>query len=207
VKRKLGLITTAGALAFALTLVLAACGGSGDSNGVASLTDTTGQSTTNGSSGNTGTGKKDPEEAALEYTKCMREHGVDMPDPGAGGELRLEVRPGNREKVENAQKACEDLLENARPRLSEEQQAAMQEALLAFAKCMRQHGIDMPDPKFSEGGRVTQQQFGRGGVDPDDPKFQEAAEACEPIMEEARRKAGLPEGGPGRGLRRSGGGS
>jgi hypothetical protein len=205
VKRKLGLLATVGALAVALTLVLAACGGSGgESNGVASLTDTT--STTDGSSGGAGNAKKDPEEAALEYTRCMREHGVDMEDPGAGGELRLDVRPGNREKVENAQRACEGLLENARPQLSEEQQAAMQEAMLAFAKCMREHGINMPDPTFGEGGRMMQR-FERGAVDPDDPKFQEAAEACEPIMEEARRKAGLPEGGPGRSFRRSGGGS
>jgi hypothetical protein len=206
-KRKLGLVTAAGALAVALMLVLAACGGgSGDSDGVASLSDTTGQSTTDGSSGSTGKGKQDPEDAALEYTKCMREHGVDMEDPGAGGELRLEVRPGNQKKVEKAQKACEALLENARPQLSEEQQAAMQEAMLAFAKCMREHGIDMPDPQFSEDGRMTQR-FGSGDVNPDDPRFQEAAKACEPIVEEARRKAGLPEGGPGRSFNRSGGGS
>jgi hypothetical protein len=207
VKRKLGLVTTVGALAVALTLVLAACGGGGgDSNGVASLTDTTDQSSTDGSSGSTGKGKKDPEEAALEYTKCMREHGVDMDDPGAGGELRLEVRPGNRKKVEAAQKACEGLLENARPKLSEEQQAALQEALLACARCMREHGIDMPDPTFGEGGKMTQQ-FRKGDVNPDDPKFKEAEKACEPIMEEARRKADLPEPQGGRGFRRSSGGS
>jgi hypothetical protein len=206
VKRKLGLVTTVGALAVALTLVLTACGGGGESNGVASLTDTTGQSSTDGSSGNTGA-KKDPEEAALEYTKCMREHGVDMDDPGAGGELRLEVRPGNQKKVEAAQKACEYLLEDARPQLSEEQQAAMQEAALAFAKCMREHGIDMPDPTFGEGGKMMQMQSGRGSVNPDDPRFKEAAKACEPIMEEARRKAGLPKPQGGRGFNRSGGGS
>jgi hypothetical protein len=206
VKRKVGLVTTVGALAVALTLALAGCGGGGDSNGVASLTDTTGQSTTDGSSGGTSNAKKDPEEAALEYVECMREHGVDMEDPGAGGELRLEVRPGNQEKVERAQRACEGLLENARPQLTEEQQAAMQEAMLAFAKCMREHGIDMPDPQFSEDGRMTQR-FGSGDVNPDDPRFQEAAKACEPIVEEARRKAGLPEQQGGRGFRRSSGGS
>jgi hypothetical protein len=136
----------------------------------------------------------------------MREHGVDMEDPGAGGELRLEIRPGNRKKVEAAQKACEGLLENARPKLSEEQQAEMQEAMLAFAKCMRQHGIDMPDPKFGEDGMMSQQ-VGKGDVNPDDPRFKEAAKACEPIVEEARRKAGLPEPQGNRGFRRSSRGS
>ena len=33
----------------------------------------------------------------------------------------------------------------------------MQEEMLAFAECMREHGIDMPDPVFSEDGRVEAQ--------------------------------------------------
>jgi hypothetical protein len=198
-KKTLRLTVAAGALAVALALILAACGGSGDSDGVASLGDGTG---TNGS---TTTAERDPEQAALDYTKCMREQGVDMPDPGPNGELQLQVGPGNKDKVEKAQRKCEPLLENARPKLSEEQQSVMQDALLAFARCMREHGVDMPDPQFGEGGRVTQR--GQRGVNPDDPKFQEAQEACEPILEEARRKAGLPDNGPGRSFRKSGGDS
>jgi hypothetical protein len=204
-KRKLGFAATVGALLLALTLVLTACGGDGDSDGVASLGDTTGQSTTENDNASKGD-DKDPQDAALEYAKCMREHGVDMPDPGPNGELQLQVGPGdNRKKVEEAQRACQDILEDARPKLSEEQQSILQDALLAFAKCMREHGVDMPDPQFGEGGMVIQRDEGRGGVNPDDPKFQTAAEACEPIMDEARRKAGLPEGRPG--FQRSGGDS
>jgi hypothetical protein len=198
-KKTLRLTVTAAALAGALALVLGACGGSGDSDGVASLGE---GSSTNGS---TTTAERDPEQAALDYAKCMREQGVDMPDPGANGELQLQVGPGNKDKVEKAQRKCEPLLENARPKLSEEQQSVMQDALLAFARCMREHGIDMPDPQFGEGGRVTQR--GQRGVNPDDPKFQEAQEACEPILDEARRKAGLPDKGPGRSFRKSGGDS
>jgi hypothetical protein len=202
VNRRFGVIATAGVLAVTLALVLAACGGSGDSGGVASLTDTAGQTTTNEDEAS---GSTDPEQAALEYTQCMRENGVDMADPGANGELRLEVRPGERQKVEKAQRACEHLLEKARPKLSEEQQNAMQDALLAFAKCMRKNGIDMPDPVFGEGGKVTQRDSSGRGLNPDDPKFKKAEEACSPILDEGRRKAGLPEG---RGsLRRSGGDS
>jgi hypothetical protein len=202
VDRKFGFVATAGVIAVALILVLAACGGDGggESNGVASLG---GQ---NGNTGTTTTGSQDPQQAALEYTQCMRENGVDMADPGSDGELQLNVGPGNRDKVEKAQRKCEPLLENARPRLTEEQQNLMQEAQLEFAKCMREHGIDMPDPVFGEGGRVTQRLTPGSGVNPDDPKFKEAQEACEPIVEEARRKAGLPE--PGRpNTQRSGGGS
>ena len=38
---------------------------------------------------------------------------------------------------------------------SEEEQEKMQEQALEFSKCMREHGIDMPDPQFSEDGGVT----------------------------------------------------
>jgi hypothetical protein len=47
------------------------------------------------------------------------------------------------------------------------------QADLAFARCMRQHGINIPDPKPD--GRVDM----RGsGVDRDDPKFKAAERAC-----------------------------
>jgi hypothetical protein len=203
VKSKLIHAATVAGAALAVTLLVGACGGGGgDPEGVASLTDT-GQSGTGGDGAAT-TGKQDPQDAALDYAQCMREHGVDMPDPGPDGEIQLQVGPDDdREKVQEAQEACKDILQDAGPRLSEEQQTVMQDALLAFAKCMREHGIDMPDPQFGEGGMVTQQ--GSTGMDPDDPKFQEAQEACEPIMEDARREAGLPNESPS--LQRSGGDS
>src|SRR4029450_1378238 len=128
-----------------MTLALAACGGGGDSGGVASL----GGSKQGDSS--TTTNSSDPEQAALDFVRCMREHGVDMPDPTSGGGINLRIRPGEQSKVERAQKACQPIMETAAPKLSEEQQSVMQDAALAFAKCMRQHGIDMPDPTFGKG--------------------------------------------------------
>jgi hypothetical protein len=189
-KRTLRVAAAAGLFAVALTLALTACGGDGggDSDGVASLG---GQAS--GSNGSTTT-EQDPEQAALDYARCMREHGVDMPDPSPGGGLGLNVTPANEDKVRDAQRACSHILDDVRPRLSEEQQNVMQDALLAFAKCMRKHGIDMPDPEFGKGGRVTQKSPAGRGFDPEDPDFKEAQGACEPIMDEARRKAGLPEG-------------
>ena len=46
-----------------------------------------------------------------------------------------------------------------------EQQAEMQEEMLEFAECMREHGIDMPDPVFGDDGRV---EVGIGGPDGED---------------------------------------
>lgn len=192
--RKLGFPATAGALAAALILVLAACGGNGDSDGVASLTDTTGQSTTDGGqgSGDNGSGaasERESEEAALEYAQCMREHGIDMPDP-VNGRFDFRTGPGDEEKMEEAQEACQDILEDVAPPFDEEQQAELQDAMLAFARCMREHGIDFPDPQFQDEGFL---QLMPEGAE-DDPKFEEAQEACQPILDEAQPDAPSGQG-------------
>jgi hypothetical protein len=189
VKRKLELAATAGALAAALILVLTACGGNGDSDDVASLTDTTGQSTTEGS-GDNGSGalsEEEREEAELEYAQCMREHGIDFPDP-VNGRFQHRGEPGDAEKMEEAQEACGDILEGIVPQLSEEEEAELQEATLEFARCMREHGIDFPDPQFEEGGGILQMM--PEGTE-DDPKFEEAQEACQPILDAVQ-----PDGPP-----------
>jgi hypothetical protein len=205
-KRKLGVTATAGVLAVVLTLALTACGGSGDSDGVASLPDSTGQSTTNEGS-SAGASQQDPQEAALAYARCMRAHGIDVPDPDANGGVQLNAHPGDEAKIKKAQDACGDILQRSAPKLSKEQQSALQDGLLAFAKCMRKHGIDMPDPQFGEGGIVTQKGGPGSGPDPNDPKFKEAQEACEPIVQAARRKADLPKSSESPGFSTSGGGS
>jgi hypothetical protein len=193
-RRKLVRATAVGALAVALTLVVAACGGGDDSSGVASLTDT-GQTTTNGSGsgGSGGTSPAERREAELKFAQCMREHGVDMPDP-VNGRFELRVRPRDQQKAAEAQQACRKYLEDIAPRISEEDQARMREAALDYAKCMREHGIDMADPEFQEGGGMTMRM--PRGTQEDDPKFKDAQEACEPILQAARpeRSDGGPEG-------------
>jgi hypothetical protein len=49
--------------------------------------------------------------------------------------------------------------------------------MLAYARCLRQHGIDMPDPKFDAQGHMAMQL--PSGVGPDDPKFKAADQACQ----------------------------
>jgi hypothetical protein len=189
-KRKLGLAAVVGALGVALALAATACGGGGDNNGVASLDPTTGQTTT-GDEGSGGKGKPDAKQAALDFARCMREHGVDMPDP-VNGRLELRSQRGDQRKVDEAQKACRHILEDAMPPLSEEQKAAMRDAALDFAKCMREHGVDMPDPTFQDGGMLMQ---APKGMKKDDPKVQEAQKACQPILDRARPKGSKDQGG------------
>jgi hypothetical protein len=107
----------------------------------------------------------------------MREHGVDMPDPkpagdGSGGmAITLGGDGADRTKIDAAQNACKHLMPNGgemKPPSAEELDKMRQQA-----KCMREHGIDMPDPDQSGKGAT------RMGAPGDDPKkFEAAAKAC-----------------------------
>jgi hypothetical protein len=61
-----------------------------------------------------------------------------------------------------------------------------QEAMLAFAQCMRDHGVDMEDPPFGEGGRVLMRGLADGGVDALGEAFQAAQQACGSFLEAMR---------------------
>jgi hypothetical protein len=143
-------------------------------------------------------------EGALKYAKCMREHGIDMPDPqrvGSGGiKQTMNGRPGSRAKMEAANKDCQKYMQIGGGRApSAAEQAKAKDAMLAYAKCMRDNGVDMPDPKFSNsGGGVTFQLGGpgnkggsTGGPNPDSPTFKAADKVCHSKL------ADLEKGGPG----------
>jgi hypothetical protein len=57
----------------------------------------------------------------------------------------------------------------------------MQDEMVKFAKCMREQGIDMPDPAPAGAaggeGSITVP-LGKGGLKPHDPKMKAAHEAC-----------------------------
>ena len=158
--------------ALALTLVVTACGGDESSAGT----------------------KKDPQEAGLEFAQCMRENGVpDFPDPDENGRFTITPESGGRDlgsaASRRAQEKCRHLLARMQPpELSDEEKAEMQDKALEFARCMRKHGIDIPDPDFSrESGGVAVEL--PKDFNPEDPKFQEAQKACGEIL-------GEPAGGP-----------
>jgi hypothetical protein len=129
-------------------------------------------------------------DAQLAYAKCMREQGIDMPDPkpaGEGGITMIAPKDASPEKMQRADAACRKHLKDLEPpKLSEEQQREFQEAALRHARCMREHGIDMPDPTFGDDGGARIR-LGKGsGIDPNEPDFKKAQEAC---------RGELPRGG------------
>jgi hypothetical protein len=74
-------------LALTAASLLAACSAAGQAPGVATLDDPDPQASA-GASGEP-TASQDPRDAFLAYARCMRENGIDMPDPqfdeGGGG--------------------------------------------------------------------------------------------------------------------------
>jgi hypothetical protein len=133
------------------------------------------------SAGASGDSKADFREAALKHARCMREHGVDVPDPkpGPDGGIRLEIRADEADKltVQRAEEACRKFLEDVRPpELSPEKEREFREEALKHARCMRANGIDMPDPTFGQGGKVEMRLD--GGVGPGNPRFDEAQRKC-----------------------------
>jgi hypothetical protein len=126
-------------------------------------------------------------QALLDYAKCMRENGIDMPDPQFdGGRVTMRAGgPGQKmdpDKMRVAEQACAKYQEAIEPpEMSDEDRAEFKKAALENARCMRENGVpDFPDPSFDENGgaqmRITKE------LSPDSAAFQKAAKACEKTM-------------------------
>jgi hypothetical protein len=147
------------------------------------------------------------QDAALKFAQCMRQHGVDVPDPQAGsGGIQIQagqngVDPQS-QTFQDAQSACQHFMRDAIPADQRPDPTQMRDQLTKLAQCMREHGIDMPDPQVNSDGTVEfggHPGSGSGGnsPNPDDPAFQSAQQACQ-------KETGV--GGPGGGPPMLGGG-
>jgi len=176
-----------------ITLGLAACGaGGGPGPGrIASLGGAT--TTTKLTGGTSRGGGSSGEDNFYAFAKCIRDKGIDFPDPHAGGgpvRISPDVRDGQPSgsgpdpsdpKFQEAEKACAKELGDIGPgSMDPARRQEFQDQALAFARCMRENGVDLPDPSFGEGG--TMEQRLEGGVSPDGPKFQDASKKCEPLL-------------------------
>ena len=195
-------------LLLALSGLLAACGGGGSDSGIASIN---GKEQASNASSKKSARKQDAQDAFRVYAQCMRKHGIDMPDPKFSGNGAVTIGPGPDSSGDGstsgpspgfdaADKACRHFVDDVvnssdAPKVSPQEEEKLKEAALAFAQCMRKHGIDMPDPTFSGGGRVEQ----RLGGNPDQANFQAAQKACQKLMPIGKK-------GKGGGLVTNGGG-
>ncbi|WP_327107911.1 hypothetical protein [Nonomuraea glycinis] len=147
-----------------LALALAGCG-SGATGGadVASAGDVT---PTSGSSAAPSLGR---EERTLKWAQCMRENGVDVPDPKAGQGIKMTMGPGSEATMDKAQQACKEW----KPSGGDGPGGARDgERMRTLAKCMRDNGVaEFPDP---EGNTMRLDKKVA-----DDPDFPAAQKKCQ----------------------------
>lgn len=90
------------------------------------------------------------EDYQLAFAECMREHGIDMPDPSGDGMKVPAVK--DMDAFTAASEACQKKLgqppvAEGGPTKSDEEQLA---EMVAIAECFREHGVEVPDPKPGE---------------------------------------------------------
>jgi len=108
----------------------------------------------------------------------MRSHGVpNFPDPRSDGSVQIPSRTDLRSPAYlAAYRACRSLAPSrgsSSPQLDEQ----LQRRVLAFAKCMRSHGVpEFPDPDVLNGR--THVRVVAGQIDPNSPIVTAAVAAC-----------------------------
>ncbi|MFC7624233.1 hypothetical protein [Microlunatus sp. GCM10028923] len=144
-----------------ILLMLAGCAGT-DGGGVASAG--------GGEPSASGSPSQDPKQATMAYVECLREHGMEVDDPGPDGRLKLRVQ-GDQGTSKAAMEACRDLapqMDKNDPKYQERMGAAQE-----FATCMRENGVEkFPDPDPNQPGIQINKELA------DDPDFEAAQEAC-----------------------------
>jgi hypothetical protein len=186
------------AAAIGLPLFASGCGGSSNSD-VPHVAST--KSSTPASHTSSGSSKGNP----AAYSACMRKNGVpNFPDPDSNGGIKLtfgQTPDGQKTGLDTsspqfvaAQKACRSLEPNGGKPDANAQAKEVQSAL-AFAKCMRSHGVPkFPDPEVHPGGG-TLQAIGGKDMNPDSPQFKTAQQACH--VPGGPGSAAAPPGGGG----------
>jgi hypothetical protein len=169
-----------------LGVLLAGCGGSSPTGGVAHL----GSHTQTTSSAATGAGGSEasPGSQAVAYAACMRSHGVaNFPEPqisrhGNEVSVKMAVPAGattSNPKFKSAQQACGKLLPSGEATHQAAISPAEQARYLKAAACIRAHGVpNLPDPTFSSGGVHLDHR----GLDESSPTFKAAVRACESLI-------------------------
>jgi hypothetical protein len=186
---------TAGAI-LAVGIAVAGCGGGSSRSGVAQLsTSTSGGSPANGGGSSSPESSASTQQKMLAYAQCVRTHGVpNFPDPNGSGVITKEAaikafKEVSNSQVEAAQTACQHLQPNG-GEPNRAQLAQHLSDLLAFAGCIRTHGIqNFPDP--TSGGELTHQMLASAGVNLHQPAVLQAADACVSVTHGALTKAAV----------------
>lgn len=171
---KRSLTMTTAAVLTGLTLFVTACTNSGTSDGKEGKegngTGTGSASGGSGGSGGSGTGAD--ADKALKVRKCLREHGIDAPDPEPGQDPRGMTLGGGADpqKTEEAMKACGLQAPGSGKEPTQEQK----DKELRWVRCMRENGVDLKDPEYN-GGAKSATEIPKG----QEKAFEAAQKKCE----------------------------
>ncbi len=130
---------------------------------------------------------------ALAFSHCMHSHGVPkFPDPNTSGQIPKEqiiaLGPSS-PQFNAAQRACAQLWPYGRSSAQSPAQGQPHTAaMLAFARCLRSHGLtNFPDPTSS--GQVTHEMVASAGINLHQPAVLRAGDACVSVTHGAITKA------------------
>ena len=115
----------------------------------------------------------DEDAQALVFAECVRDKGVDMPDPGPGQQglidaFRAVEKDYDRATIEQALTACQDLL----PQYGQQEHPTGDDWQLELAECLREQGLDVSDTPFEDAHS--------GAIDVNE--FSAAMEVCRNVM-------------------------
>ena len=142
------------------------------------LTACGGSSSTSTSGASQGTGQQQRVAALTQFAGCARAHGVPVPDPNSQGQIagaqQLKQQYVNTPQGQAALKACGSYLQKAVPQLTPANTQQFRHAVLLSARCMRAHGIPVPDP--GPDGLINP--AAAASINKASPQFQQAQLAC-----------------------------
>nr|WP_042185492.1 hypothetical protein [Kibdelosporangium sp. MJ126-NF4]CEL16704.1 hypothetical protein [Kibdelosporangium sp. MJ126-NF4]CTQ92067.1 hypothetical protein [Kibdelosporangium sp. MJ126-NF4] len=119
----------------------------------------------------------DPDEKMRQFAKCMRDNGVDVPDPDPDGSVGDQGIDRTSPAFQKAMDACRSLLPGGGDLSKIDPQLVDQ--LRELTTCLRANGIDIPDP---DPGSPMLGLDKLAGVDRGSPAFKKAMEACKDKM-------------------------
>ncbi|MEJ8643905.1 hypothetical protein WKI68_26120 [Streptomyces sp. MS1.HAVA.3] len=163
---KRSLIMTTAAVLTGLTLFATACAndstdGKKDSSGSAS-----------GGGGGSDSGAGADADRAVKMRQCLREQGIDVPDPEPGQDPRGMTLGGGADpqKMQEAMKACG----MGGPGSGKEPTQEEKDKELKWIQCMRENGVALKDPEYN-GGMKSATEIPKG----QEKAFEEAQKKCE----------------------------
>ena len=169
-----------------IALIVAACSTGDDTGDVASLTNIDDSSVVEI------VDSTNDEQALIDFSACMRDQGMDFPDPivDTDGYPRFDfANPEDidRDALFEAGEACREHLEGVVLGLPDFDTAEFNDTFLEYATCMRENGFEEIPDRID---MVAMMQGNEIPIDPTDPDFIAADEQCRDIFAEFRAGIG-----------------